>query len=330
MAVACLGRVRVKPHESVTVVRRRRQQDNRVGGSLGSSLGGSAGNHANKHSRLMPQAAAARKDLSEVEFLKREVVDLERVIKSLHSSRSDDRYALEQAEAMLVRVHDESAMVEGQQRMTQNALADLRSQHTAALAAAAAREAETRMLGIELQLLCAELFDAEAEREAARESESSALSIARSYRGFAAQGAARLEDMRGGIEGVGSRIALRLAAYQTQAQYNYKVRALRSVRGWRAARELSRSLTRWMLLVFTAEQRAAVATRLEAAYRHRDVQNAAQRMQAANERREEQAAAAAARESLEARLSAAERERDAALQTAQVPSAPFERAQACD
>ena len=46
----------------------------------------------------------------------------------------------------------------------------------------------TAALAVELRLLCAELFDAEAEREAARESEASALSIARSYRGFAAQG----------------------------------------------------------------------------------------------------------------------------------------------
>lgn len=262
--------------------------------------------------------ASERKDLSECEFLRREVADLERVIKSLHSSRSDDRYALEQVESLLVRTRDESSMLEGQQWAAQSAMAELRSQHAAALAAAASREAETKMLGVELQLMCAELFDAETEREAARESEGSALSIARSYRSFAAQGAARLEDMRGGIEAVQGRLAQRLAAYQTQAQHNYTVRALRAVRGWRAARELSRCLARWMLLAFTAEQRAAVAARLEAAYRHRDVQHAAQRTQAANERRDEQAAAASAREALEEQLSAALRERDAALQAAAV------------
>ena len=42
-------------------------------------------------------------DASEVEFLKREVHDLERVIKSLHASRTDDRSALEQAEARATR-----------------------------------------------------------------------------------------------------------------------------------------------------------------------------------------------------------------------------------
>ena len=179
--------------------------------------------------------ASERKDLSECEFLRREVADLERVIKSLHSSRSDDRYALEQVESLLVRTRDESSMLEGQQWAAQSAMAELRSQHAAALAAAASREAETKMLGVELQLMCAELFDAETEREAARESEGSALSIARSYRSFAAQGAARLEDMRGGIEAVQGRLAQRLAAYQTQAQHNYTVRALRAVRGWRRA-----------------------------------------------------------------------------------------------
>ena len=57
----------------------------------------------------------------------------------------------------------------------------MRVQHAAALSAAASRDAETRILTVELRLLCAELFDAEAEREAARESETSALSIARFF-----------------------------------------------------------------------------------------------------------------------------------------------------
>ena len=235
----------------------------------------------------------------EIEFLRREVGDLERVIKSVHSTRNGDRYALEQAEAQLLRARHVSAAHEGQQQLVESTLHDMHAQHAAALAAAATREAETRMLTVELRLLCVELFDAETEREAARESEGSALSIARSYRGFAAQGAARLEDMRSGIDGVQLRLLQQLDSYRAQAQHSLKLRALRATRGWRSARDLGRCVTRWMIFVFTAEQRSAVAARLEAAYRHRDLEHAARRTQSMAERREELAAAAVARAAIE-------------------------------
>ena len=150
-----------------------------------------------------------RGDASELAFLRREVSDLERVIKSLHSSRTDDKYALEQAQ---LAARHESALREDESAARESALHELRVQHAAALSAAASRDAETRILTVELRLLCAELFDAEAEREAARESETSALSIARSYRGFAAQGAQRLEELRGGMEGMQGRLLQRLGS----------------------------------------------------------------------------------------------------------------------
>ena len=260
--------------------------------------------------------AARSKGGDTVEFLRREVVDLERVIKSLHQTRTDDRYALEQAEALLVRSRDESSMHEGQHELAHHALIEMRTHHTAALGAAAAREAEASMLNVELRLMCNELYAAESEREMAREAEASALSIARSYRGFAADGASRLSDMRGSIQEVQTRVLQRLEAYQAHAQHNWKLRALRSVRGWRASRDMSRSLSRWMLLVFTAEQRAAVAARLEAAYRQRDKESAAQRVQQTAERRAELQSAKAAKAAHEEQLAAARKERDAAKQTA--------------
>ena len=127
-------------------------------------------------------------------FSSSEVVDLERIIKSLHSTRTDERYAREQAEALLTHARHESVAHEGQRQLVHGTIHSLQAQHAAALTAAAAREAEARTLAVELRLLCAELFDAETEHEAAREAEGSALSIARSYRSFAAQGAARLRQ----------------------------------------------------------------------------------------------------------------------------------------
>ena len=261
-----------------------------------------------------------RGDNAEVEFLKREVLDLERVIKSLHSSRTEDRYALEEADQRAAAIDAEAqqwrAAHECKLHEAQEALRGVRAEHAAAIAAAAAREAETRMLTVELRLLCVELFDAETEREAARESEASALSIARSYRGFAAQGAGRLEEMRAGIEDVQARLQQRLAGYQLAAQHALRLRALRAACGWRAARRLQCALSRWMLLVFTAEQREEVQARLEAAYRYRDLEEAQQRVQQTNERQRERDAAESRVRQVEAEAKEARKERDQALSAA--------------
>jgi len=66
--------------------------------------------------------------------------------------------------------------------------------------------------------------------------------------------------------------------------------------------------------VLTAEQRAAVAARLEAAYRHRDAQSL-------SERREEHTTAAAARAALEEQLASARAESVAAIQAAEAANA---------
>ena len=198
--------------------------------------------------RASSSSAVRQADSAEVEFLKREVIDLERVIKSLHMSRTDDRYALERAEERASLVADESlqwrSVQESRLQEAQAALRSVRTEHAAAIAAAAAREAETRMLTVELRLLCVELCEAETEREAARESEASALSIARSYRGFAAQGAGRLEEMRAGIEGVQQRLQQRMSGFELSARHALRVRGLRSVVGWRGARALHHALSR--------------------------------------------------------------------------------------
>ena len=61
---------------------------------------------------------------------------------------------------------------------------------------------ETVTLMHHTELLRNELFDAEAEREAANQAETYALSVARSYRSFAAQGAHQLDELRSGVHGV--------------------------------------------------------------------------------------------------------------------------------
>lgn len=263
-------------------------------------------------------------DASEVEFLRREVLDLERVIKSLHASRSADTQVRAQSESRMSLALE----VNAQQReadireleATRAALATMRVDHDGAVVVAAARDMEVRVLTVELRILAIELLDAEAEREAAREAEGSALSIARSYRGFAAQGASRLDELRSGIEMVQSRLLQRVARLQAGTSSALRTNALRVLCGWRVARGLGFAMARWRLLVVSAEQREAVAQRLETAYRHRDIEEAAARVQLANERRQTKEAADAARSRMDAELreAALERERASASASAEV------------
>jgi hypothetical protein len=104
----------------------------------------------------------------------------------------------------------------------------MREEHSYAISSASAGEAETRVLACELRLLALELLDAEAEREAAREAEASALSIARTYRRFAAQGASRLDEMRVGIEEVQVRLQRRVEELQMASREVLRLRALRT------------------------------------------------------------------------------------------------------
>ena len=77
-----------------------------------------------------------RGDNAEVEFLKREVLDLERVIKSLHSSRTEDRYALEEADQRAAAIDAEAqqwrAAHECKLHEAQEALRGVRAEHAVA------------------------------------------------------------------------------------------------------------------------------------------------------------------------------------------------------
>ena len=126
-----------------------------------------------------------RGDASEVEFLRREVADLEMVIKALHASRGDAAQARVQAERRATSALEEHgrqqeflAELEARSRELEEAreqAREARAEQADATSAVAAREAETSVLAVNIRLLALELFEAEAAREAAREAEASAL-----------------------------------------------------------------------------------------------------------------------------------------------------------
>ena len=261
--------------------------------------------------------AQRQRDASEVEFLKQEVRDLERVIKSLHSSRLSDRAAREEAAgrttAALEEAERQHAADTRHIETTSNALMTLRADHAGAIAVAAAREAEGRVLTVELRLLALELIDAEAEREAAREAEASALSIARSYRRFAAQGAGRLDDMRLAIEAVQGNLLQRITHLHADSLQTLRLRGLRAVCGWQVGRDVGAAFGLWRTLVWSAEHREAVMNRLEVAYRQRDIDTAAARVRAAGERRQARESDTVSRGAYDPELREATLERERAL-----------------
>lgn len=61
---------------------------------------------------------------------------------------------------------------------------------------------KTATLVLHIKLLSSELAQAETDRKEADEAETHALSVARSYRSFAAQGASKLDELQSGIQGV--------------------------------------------------------------------------------------------------------------------------------
>ena len=258
-------------------------------------------------------AGHVRGDASEVEFLRREVADLEMVIKALHASRGDAAQARVQAERRATSALEEhgrqqeflAAELETRSRELDEAREQAReaqAEQASAISAAAAREAEAHTLAVNIRLLALELFEAEEERESAREAEASALSIARSYRRFAVEGASRLDEMRLGIEAVQGRLEERVLGLQSATSDALRARALRAIGGWWMAHGLSFGFARWRALVMSAEHREAIELRLETAYRRRDIETNAARVHAVNERRQAVGAAEAVKAQMQMEL----------------------------
>jgi hypothetical protein len=295
---------------------------------------------------------AANFDTAEVQFLRREVKELEQVIDSLGETHRDETDRLMELESAVQEARETARSAECQRDETKNRLIELGAEAdqqlaevraeadrrvaavrqqlgaacgdlSTALGAAADRGAETRTMEVELRLLSQELLEADAESVTARASEASALSIARSYRSFAAQGAARLDDMRLGLDAVLGRLQAQLAELQAAAQQKLAGRALRAALAWRAARGLGAALRRWRAVAMGEEQRSALAARLEAAYRHRDADAAAARAHALAER-------VAEREAAEARTGTLQRELDAALDAAERSDSAAKAAKAAE
>ena len=132
--------------------------------------------------------------MDELIFLRAEVSKLERFIEASAESRAALARQAQQLQRNARVCHEclETALVEVGSSLAWEALRadppDLGQLGRAALL-------EMRGLAVDTGVLRSEMALVESERNAAREVEAYALSVARSYRGFASQGAARLDEV---------------------------------------------------------------------------------------------------------------------------------------
>ena len=132
--------------------------------------------------------------MDELIFLRAEVSKLERFIEASAESRAAMARQAQQLQRNARSCHEclETALVEVGSSLAWEALRadppDLGQLGRAALL-------EMRGLAVDTGVLRSEMALVESERNAAREVEAYALSVARSYRGFASQGAARLDEV---------------------------------------------------------------------------------------------------------------------------------------
>ena len=147
--------------------------------------------------------------MDELTFLRAEVSKLERFIEASAESRAATARQAQQLQRDAQLCHEclETALVEVGSSLGWEALradsADLGQLGRAALL-------EMRGLAVDTAVLRAEMALVESERNAAREVEAYALSVARSYRGFASQGAARLDEVKGRLRGAHGRMQQQL------------------------------------------------------------------------------------------------------------------------
>ena len=147
--------------------------------------------------------------MDELYFLRGEVAKLERIIEASAESRAAmaRQVQLSQRGGRVCHECLETALAEVGSSLGWEAL---RSEPPDLGQLGHAVLIEMRGLAVDASLLRAELALVEAERSAACEVEAYALSVARSYRGFASQGAARLDEVKGRLRSAQGRMQQQL------------------------------------------------------------------------------------------------------------------------
>ena len=214
--------------------------------------------------------------MDELTFLRAEVSKLERFIEASAESRAATARQAQQLQRDAQLCHEclETALVEVGSSLGWEALradsADLGQLGRVALL-------EMRGLAVDTAVLRAEMALVESERNAAREVEAYALSVARSYRGFASQGAARLDEVKGRLRGAHGRMQQQLDGVREAALLALRRRAVRSLVGLRCGLAARAALTRWQQAVAMERFTRGMAIQLQAAARQEEAELREQR-----------------------------------------------------
>ena len=262
---------------------------------------------------------------SETEFLRLEVAQLERVIGAARTSQTDELTRLSDECAHL---NDELVAERAHASACDVALAEARAELEAVRSDRGLTTEEVIAWALHAQVLREELSQAEAECAAAAEAEGCALSVARSYRGFAAHGASQLDTMHASLDEMGGRIEARLASLHDAAHAAVRGRALRAAIASSDAQRMVPALRRWARLVADERTRTMWAARLERAVKGETEQLRADRTRTETMLRTERADAVSARRAAGVSIERLTAERDAAVEAAATSGTRAERAEA--
>lgn len=190
---------------------------------------------------------------AEIEFLRHEVVNLEKAISELHTNRAGGIEAIEASESA--------------RRLAEEGLERLRSKEADTSEKLVSANAEISVLHLRGQILLAELADAEEARRASNEAESCALSVARSYRAFAAEGAHQLDQLQVEMQATQTRLQHRIEGFHEGARFALRRQSLRAALRWPCLRRLHSAMQQWRLVTLVDGFQRVLAVRLDAAHR---------------------------------------------------------------
>lgn len=229
-------------------------------------------------SRDFTRSCLPKMSSEELPFLRSEVAKLERIIESSAESRA----------AMARQAQLSQRSMRTCQEYLEIALSEVVGARTWEALQAEPPElgqlgritlSEMRALAVEAGLLRTELAAAEAERAASHEVEVHALSVARSYRGFASQGAARLDELKERIRTMSVRTQRQLDELRASAVLAMRRRSLRSVVGMRSGLAARAALYRWQQTVAIERFTDSISTQLQASQRQEEAHLREQRQQ---------------------------------------------------
>jgi len=207
----------------------------------------------------------------EVSFLRGEVHSLEQVICAVRRTCEQDTArhvrAISLAHEQLDALRESEVRREAELLCLCDQIAALEEEREVAGETGVAQARECATLATAFQLLRTELRGEEFASRMAREAEGCALSIAKTYRNFAIQGATQLERVEAEMLKSRKRVEARLSHLGATAQASLRQRSLRILLNLAASEACAEALRRWMASTAAMRRAEAYVVGISAAVR---------------------------------------------------------------